>query len=251
MTAPVSVPGASALPNGAEAAGGKKITGPGRLGMFSSDLADHGRRTPREHSTGYSSFVSMMKILLPFIALLLIVLVIVWPNLKMQDTKFGLGFSAFKIGDGVDPSMINPRYFGADKRRQTFSITADLAKNLLSDDRRVELEKPKADISLEDGSWLVVTASIGYFSRQDEKLSLEGGVNLFHDSGYEFRTEKIDVDLSNGSASGNLPVEGQGPFGHVVAEGFRLLDKGKTVVFSGKSKLTIYPGASAPEKAGQ
>ncbi len=247
MTAP---PGASALPNGAPAPSAKESSEQRRLGMFGGDVGDAGHRAPREHSTGYSHFVSMMKVLLPFIALLLVVLVIVWPNLKLQDTKFGLGFSAVKIGDGVDPSMINPRYFGTDKRRQTFSITADLAKNILADDRRVELEKPKADISLEDGSWLVVTASVGYFSRQDEMLSLEGGVNLFHDSGYEFRTDKIDIDLSNGTASGDLPVEGQGPFGHVVAEGFRLLDKGKTVVFSGQSKLIMYPGASTQDETG-
>jgi len=244
-------PGTGVLPNDDSGVHTTDATGYRRLGVFGGAVSDLEQRAPREHSTGYSHFVSMMKVLLPFAALLLIVLVVVWPNLKLQDTKFGLGFSAVKIGDGVNPSMINPRYFGTDERRQTFSITADLAKNLLADDRSVELEKPKADISLEDGSWLVVTASMGYFARQDEKLALEGGVNLFHDSGYEFRTEKLDIDLSSGTASGDQPVEGQGPFGHVVAEGFRLLDKGKTVVFTGKSRLIIYPGASAPTDDGE
>ena len=244
-------PGTGVLPQDDSGAPGKDGSGYRRLGVFGGAAGDLEQRAPREHSTGYSHFVSMMKVLLPFVALLLIVLVVVWPNLKLQDTKFGLGFSEVKIGDGVNPSMINPRYFGTDKRRQTFSITADLAKNLLADDRRVELEKPKADISLEDGSWLVVTASMGYFARQDEKLALEGGVNLFHDSGYEFRTDKLDIDLSSGTASGDQPVEGQGPFGHIVAEGFRLLDKGKTVVFTGKSRLIMYPGASASADGGE
>ncbi len=242
--------GANALPGATDRASGKDLAENRRLGMFGGDVGDLEHRAPREHSTGYSHFVSLMKVLLSFAAVVLIVLVIVWPNLKLQNTKFGLGFSAIKIGDGADPSMINPRYFGTDKRRQTFSITADLAKNILTDDRRVELEKPKADISLEDGSWLVVTASVGYFARQKGLLSLEGGVNLFHDSGYEFRTDKIDIDLTGGTASGNRSVEGQGPFGHVVAEGFRLLDKGKTVIFSGKSRLIMYPGASTAAKPG-
>ncbi|HER26440.1 MAG TPA: hypothetical protein ENI69_04960 [Rhodospirillales bacterium] len=232
-------PGAAALPVGKDA---RQIR---KLAMF-GDGGDAQHRAPRKYSAGYSRFVSMMKVLLPIVALMLIVLIVIWPNLKLQETRFGLGFSALKIGNGIDPSMINPRFFGTDDRRQTFSITADLAKNILSDDRQVELEKPKADISLEDGSWLVITASVGYFERKAEQLSLQGKVNLFHDSGYEFRTEKIDIDLTRGTASGNLPVEGQGPFGHVVAEGFRLLDKGKTIVFTGKTRLKIYPGASTP-----
>jgi len=242
----MAAPGAEALPDSAAETAVHR-----RLGVFGGGVGDHGPWVPRHFSVGYSRFVSMMKILLPFIALLLIALIVVWPNLKLPDTKFGLGFSALKIGDGADPSMINPRYFGTDKHRQTFSITADLAKNLLADDRRVELEMPKADIALEDGTWLVVTASVGYFSRKDEKLALEGGVNMFHDSGYEFKTDKIDVDLSTGTASGDVPVEGQGPFGRIVAEGFRLRDKGKTIIFTGKSKLTIYPGASGAVEPGK
>ncbi len=243
-------PGAEVLPNDPGAVGQRPKRGSRQRNSQSGDFGDQDRRAPREHNLGYSRFVSLMKVLLPFIALSLILLVIAWPNLKLQDTKFGLGFSALKMGDNADPAMINPRFFGTDDRRQTFSITADLAKNLLSDERHVELEKPKADISLEDGSWLVVTASLGYFARQEEKLMLQGGVNMFHDSGYEFRTDKVDVDLATGTASSDVPVEGQGPFGHVAAEGFRLLDKGKTVVFSGKSRLIIYPGASTAGNSG-
>jgi len=199
---------------------------------------------PHRNSTrGYSRFVVLMKVLLPTIALIVITLVVIWPHLQLQDTRFRLGFSALKTGDDEDPSMINPRYLGTDKDNQTYSVTADLAKNLLSDTKSVELEKPKADIALDDGTWLVVTSDTGHYSRGEEKLKLRGSVNMFHDSGYEFRTEVADLDLSTGVAEGNAAVEGQGPFGFLNAEGFRLVDKGKIIFFTGKSKLTIYPGA--------
>ncbi len=196
----------------------------------------------------YSRFVSLMKVLLPVIALLLIALVVVWPHLKLQDSRFSIGFSALRVGNVEDPAMINPRFQGADKDRQTFAITADIAKNLLNADKSVELEMPKADISLDDGSWLVVTAKQGIYVRQHETLTLTHSVNMFHDSGYEFRTESADIDLTKGTATGTVPVEGQGPFGNLQAEGFHLVDKGKTIYFTGKSKLTIYPGAGGPLK---
>ncbi|MHA1597086.1 MAG: LPS export ABC transporter periplasmic protein LptC [Alphaproteobacteria bacterium] len=194
----------------------------------------------------YSRFVTWMKILLPGVALLLIVLVVAWPHMKLQDTRFRIGFSALKAGDDEDPSMINPRFLGTDKERQTFSVTADIAKNLLNNKKSVELEMPKADIALDDGTWLVLTAETGIFTRAEETLELRGSVNMFHDSGYEFRTERADVDLTNGTATGDVPVIGQGPFGVLSAEGFRLIDKGKTIYFTGQSKLVMYPGAGKP-----
>lgn len=218
--------------------------------MATAEAAGINRQHPHpgRRVVGYSRFVTWMKILLPITALVLIVLVAVWPHLKLQDSRFSIGFTALRVGNVEDPAMINPRFQGADKNKQTFAITADIAKNLLNAEKSVVLEMPKADISLDDGSWLVVTAETGVYVRQTETLTLKEKVNLFHDSGYEFRTDAAEIDLTTGSASGTLPVEGQGPFGNLKAEGFRLVDKGKTIYFTGKSKLTIYPGAGGQMK---
>ena len=102
---------------------------------------------------------------------------------------------------------------------------------------------PKADVTLSDGSWLVLTANSGVYNQKRKFLNLEGAVNLFHDSGYEFNTKKADLDLKRGIAKSNQPVKGQGPFGQLQAEGFRIEDKGNIILFSGKSKLTLFPKA--------
>ncbi len=191
---------------------------------------------------GYSRFVSLSKMILPAVALLLIVLVVAWPYLRAKDTRFRLGFAAITAGDNNDPSMVNPRFMSADKDNQTFFVTADIAKNLLKGKAVVQLEMPKADISLDDGTWLVMTAETGIFGRAEKALDLSGSVNLFHDSGYEFRTEKARVDLGKGIASGESPIRGQGPFGEIEGQGF-VLDKGrKSILFTGKSSVTIFPG---------
>ena len=74
---------------------------------------------------------------------------------------------------------------------------------------------------------------------------MTGAVNLFHDSGFEVRTETAQIDLKNGAATGNAFVEGQGPFGHLSGEGFHLLNKGKTIYFKGKSKLIFHPNVKS------
>ena len=196
----------------------------------------------------YSRFVQTMKFILPALALALVILVIAWPYLQSNDIRFRLNFAALNAGQTEDPSMVNPRYLGVDKDNQAFSITADLARKLTEKGADVELEMPKADIALEDGTWLVLTAENGIFKRLKKTLELTGAVNLFHDSGFEFRTAKAQIDLESGAASGNVAVRGQGPFGDIYAEGFHLTEKGKTIQFTGKSKLTIYHNAGKARK---
>lgn len=217
---------------------GLELDGRPRGGDFG--FADRG---PRRHTASYSHFVRAMKFLLPTIALLLIGLIVAWPHIEVSDAKFRIGFADLTVKEADDPSMLNPRYIGTDDDNQPYSVTAEIARRLAESGKVIELDSPKADILLEDGTWLVLTARRGIYGREAESLDLIGSVVLYHDSGYEFLTEKAKIDLEQSAAEGDQPIRGQGPFGNLQAEGFRLVDKGKTIYFTGKSKLVIYPGA--------
>ena len=198
-------------------------------------------RTLAARPLRYSRFVSFMKFVLPVVALALAGLVILWPQLRSIEAGLPLGFGRLKLSDSADPSMINARFVGADSKNQPFSVTADLAKNVLGGSTKVELEMPKADLLVRDGTWLVLTANSGIYDKTAKTLNLQGAVNLFHDSGYEFKTKSAQIDLQQGVAIGDVAVDGQGPFGVLKAEGFRIKDRGKVMLFTGKSQLTIYP----------
>lgn len=210
---------------------------PNRAGLAFND------RRPRHHALWYSSFVRAMKFLLPGVALLLIGLIVAWPYINVPDARFRIGFADLTVKEADDSSMVNPRYLGTDKSDQPYSITAEIARRLAESGNVIELDSPKADIALDDGTWLALTAARGIYGRTAETLDLIGSVVLYHDSGYEFLTEKAKIDLRDSSAEGDVPIRGQGPFGNLQAEGFRLVNKGKTIYFTGKSKLVIYPGA--------
>ena len=198
---------------------------------------------PRRHTAWYSTFVRAMKFLLPTVALLLILLIVAWPYINVPDSRFRIGFADLTVKEAGDPSMVNPRYVGSDDENQPYSVTAEIARRLSESGKIIELDEPKADISLEDGTWLVLTAARGIYGRTAETLDLVGSVVLYHDTGYEFLTEKANINLETSAAEGDQPISGQGPFGNLQAEGFRLVDKGKTIYFTGKSKLVMYPGA--------
>jgi len=68
------------------------------------------------------------------------------------------------------------------------------------------------------------------------------------DRGDEFHTDSARIDLAHSSAESDDPVTGQGPFGRVTAAGFRVRDRGATIIFTGHSNLELAP---AQQKAAQ
>jgi lipopolysaccharide export system protein LptC len=202
-------------------------------------------RSVRIHkSADYSRFVSIMKFLLPAIALGLLGLIILWPQITIHNKRFSLKIKNIDSMASSDPNMINARFVGNDKNSQPYSITADMAKNIIIDGSSIELEMPKADININDGTWLAVTANNGVYNQKTKTLNLIGAVNLFHDSGYEFKSKKLIINLNNNNATSDVKVTGQGPFGTLAAEGFRLEKSGAWFFFTGKSKLVIHQGAN-------
>jgi lipopolysaccharide export system protein LptC len=206
------------------------------------------QRTRPRKPVGYSRFVIFMKFLLPAAALCLVAAIVIWPQINITDNRFSIGFSKIQVSAKENPSMVNARFVGADKKNQPFSVTADLAKNLALGASEIELEMPKADIGVRDGSWLVLTANTGLYNQKDKILDLDGAVNLFHDSGFEFTTETAKVDLNAGVAEGGKATQGQGPFGQLTAEGFRIEEKGNRILFTGKSKLILHPESLKEQK---
>ena len=105
----------------------------------------------------------------------------------------------------------------------------------------MSLEGPKADLTQTNGTWLVLSGDTGVYLSQGQLLDLFGNVKLFHDRGYELTTDTAHIDMAAGTAEGHDPVQGQGVFGHVESEGFRLLDHGQIVIFTGNAKLHLTP----------
>ena len=206
------------------------------------------RRERPRYSPLSGRFVGIAKVLLPTIAAALIVIVVIWPELSEQENRFRLGPARIDRSEAENLRMLNARFTGVDASRRPFTVTADSADQSDAKSASIVLDAPKADILLSNGAWVALTATNGSFNREQQILELTGNVNLFHDSGYEFHTQNAVFDLTAGAATGTEPVEGQGPFGHLQAEGFRIYNRGERVEFTGKAKLTITPKSSVKAK---
>ena len=93
---------------------------------------------------------------------------------------------------------------------------------------------------LEDKSWLAARAAEGVYDNAAKTLVLKGGINIFHDAGYELTLGDISIDIAKRSAVTNGPVSGKGPMGMLAAAGAEVQDGGDRVLFKGPVKLTLY-----------
>lgn len=195
----------------------------------------------------YSRFANSMRIVLPLVAAAIVVLVVTWPQLTEKPKKFSLSLSNVTSSETGVQQIINARFTGTDAENRPYSVTADTASQTKSAPDLIDLSFPKADITLRDGAWLALSADTGTFNRKIQVLSLQGSVSLFHDQGYQLRTSSADIFMKQGEASGDKPVTGQGPVGTIRSAGFRILERGKRVIFTGKSRLVLYRTTQGPK----
>jgi lipopolysaccharide export system protein LptC len=198
----------------------------------------------------YSRFVAWMKVALPCAAVALLVLVAAWPRIQSAVERLQK-MPRIDLSQARDLRMVNLHYSGTDRHDRPFTVTADAARQrtVTADAARqrsevddlVELELPKADMTTQSGTWLALTAYSGIYRPQSQLLDLFGNVELFQDKGNEFKTDSAHIDMSKGSAAGDDPIEGHGPFGTIVAEGFRIENQGEVIVFTGKARLDLEP----------
>lgn len=206
------------------------------------------RPPPKKAGGRYTRFVQLMKLVLPSIAVIVAATVVILPQIQDRVEGFRLGLASINVTDTSGQKLINARYTGMDAKNQPFTVTADTAAPLDPQSNTIALDKPKADVTLENGTWIALSALGGIYSRPDQILELSGDVNLFHDAGYEFHTSIALVDLGKGAAYGDQAVAGQGPFGTVKSTGFQIFDKGARIIFTGKSTLVLYPGFDGQKK---
>jgi lipopolysaccharide export system protein LptC len=201
-------------------------------------FAPGGKRT---HSTLYSQVVGLLKFALPAVALGLATLVLIWPQLNPLDQRFRLVPVQVTIEDLENLRMLQPRYVGVDEQAQPFTIVADQATQARGSSESTDLVSPQGDIQLHQGAWLAMSADHGVYHQTGKTLDLTGGVQLFHDGGYEISTETARIDLDRGFASGETTVRGQGPNSQLEGEGFRIHDRGQRLEVLGPARVVLYP----------
>ena len=180
--------------------------------------------------------INITKWLLPAVALVLLASIALWPEFDREQQVTERNTQAMSQVDAA--RLTGARYHGIDQHGQPYTLTAATAVQDNPD--RVRLTQPRGDITLSNGTWLMVKADRGVYRMQAQNLDLSGNVRVYRDDGTTLRTAAATIDLKNGAGAGSDPVHAEGPFGVLdCAGGFTITDKGAVVRFNGPSHLLL------------
>jgi lipopolysaccharide export system protein LptC len=203
---------------------------------------------PIKFGDRHSRMVDLLRFLLPATALVLVALVVLWPQLT--GGYQGLIVPVFRSGT-VDSSdamrMHRPRYVGRTSANAPYEVTASSAVMDPAKPDLIHLDQMIADIKAAASRDLHLSALAGTYHRQTEQLDLSGGLALATSDGYQFVTESAAVDLQRGTVTGEQPIDGQGPAGTLAAQRFQIRDGGDHLRFEGRVKVTWQPYRGAEE----
>ncbi|MCW3474848.1 LPS export ABC transporter periplasmic protein LptC [Limobrevibacterium gyesilva] len=209
---------------------------PSRRGDGGRLLGGHVRPPPTAGAIARRRWVvGLTKRVLPLVALALLVVVAVWPELTREVDQARLFYGRGTMPDSGQ--LTQARYHGEDNRHQPYTITAATARQVGQD--RVDMTLPKGDISLDSGSWLMVEASTGVYMQKAGQLDLAGEVTMYRDDGTTLRTDAVTIDTHDGAAASADKTHVEGPFGTLDAQGFTMTDRGAVVHFTGPGRLVL------------
>lgn len=200
--------------------------------------------------TGYSSYVNLMKKILPVGIALALGFSVGWPYFK-SIAKEGIVSLDLSQPEIKENRMVQPHYMSTDSKGQPYQVNAEWAKQrteILAD-----LTSPRGSIVMSEGQTFNLQANTGLYDNQNKTLNLEGAVKLTSTDGYNVKTQAALVKFDNNNnkmIEGNSYIEGEGPTGRFKGqEGFIVenLPQGKKILtLKGRSQVVI--ASSQPKK---
>jgi lipopolysaccharide export system protein LptC len=181
----------------------------------------------------------LLRRMLPAVGLGLLLLVGAWPRLEPLLDRVGIALPRVDRRDARELRMVEPRYSGIDRLNRPYVLTAAAGRQAPGSGDLVSLDRPRGQLIVRGGAKVVLTAVTGIYQTQSRLLDLFGEVTVTHDNGTRFVTRAAHLDLAAETASGQDPVAGDGPDGSIAAQGFRILDKGDTILFTGAAHLLL------------
>jgi len=180
--------------------------------------------------------ITVTKFLLPTVALALLATIALWPEFDRATNEARI---AMRNASGTisGAEVLDARYHGVDEQNRPYTLTAESARQQSPD--TIRLNAPKGDITLQNGSWIMIKGALGTFVQHTNQLDLWKDVTIYRDDGTTLYTQSMSMDLKNGAAAGSQPVHAEGPFGTLDAQGFALGDKGSVIQFTGPARLFL------------
>ena len=186
----------------------------------------------------YSVFIKSLKYIFLFFSVMILILVF-YNNNPTEKEKvfddFSYDESNFQLFKQV---LHKPTFMGIDNKNQPFKVMANKAIRLKQEPNIFNLEKPTGEINSGKEKFFL-SGDKGIFYKNVNQLKVKGNVKFNDGDDMTFTTSEIYFDFKKEVLSGNKRVNGKKNNSVIVSDGFKILNKGEQIFFTGKTKLKL------------
>jgi len=168
---------------------------------------------------------------------------VLWLGLFNQQDEIRLRISDIKIEETGDVELTGAVYRGQTTRGEQFEITAEVARE--RENGVIDLSSPTAELLRASGDVMNVTSATGVSFPEMTELDLIGDVRITsRDESLVMTAEMIHANLEEGHMNTDRPVRVKNDSGVILAGGMRVIDRGSTIIFTDKPRLTLHNSAA-------
>ena len=186
----------------------------------------------------YSVFIKSLKYIFLLLSISILILII-FNNNPIEKEKVYSDFSNNESDFmSVRQVLRKPTFIGIDKKNQPFKVMAKKATRLKQEPNIFNLEKPTGEINTGNEKFFL-SGDKGIFNKNVEQLEVKGNVKFNDGEEMTFTTSEMYFDFKKEILSGHKRVNGKKNNSIIVSEGFKILNNGEQIFFTGKTKLKL------------
>ncbi|MEK9710317.1 MAG: LPS export ABC transporter periplasmic protein LptC [Alphaproteobacteria bacterium] len=205
------------------------------------------RFTPRTRSVQDEQRPSRrLSVVLLGIGVAVTLLVASWLGFLHQSSDSKLEIKDVKISNSGEIALTGARYQGVTSSGQPFLITADQASEANNGSGHIDMQQPRATITMKNGQIIKLQSDYGVFDQPDNIVDMAGNVVVVQPArNLTLTSDSFFANLKLGEMRSLVPVTVTDDARRIDAETMTVFDNGDRILFGGAARMVLQPGTTA------
>ena len=207
----------------------------------------HHQFTPRTRSVQDEQRPSRrLSVVLLGIGVAVTLLVASWLGFLHQSSDSKLEIKDVKMSSSGEIALTGARYQGVTSSGQPFLITADQASEANNGSGHIDMQQPRATITMKNGQIIKLQSNYGVFDQPDNIVDMAGNVVVVQPArNLTLMSDSLFADLKLGEMRSLVPVTVTDDARRINAETMTIFDNGDRILFGGAARMVMQPSTTA------
>jgi lipopolysaccharide export system protein LptC len=173
-------------------------------------------------------------------------LVASWLGLLYDANDSKLEIKEVTIENSGEITLTGARYQGVTSGGQPFKVTADQASEASDGSGRIDMQQPRATITMKNGQVIQLQSNYGIFDQPNDQVDMTGSVVVLQPSkNLKLTSEALFADLQLGEMRSLVPVIVTDDKRRIDAATMTVFDNGERILFGGTARMVMQTGKTA------